>query len=244
MKSHSSTPLIGITIGRLSNPKIPSTFAIGEAYVQAIQKAGGNPILLPMGLTTENALDALSTLSGIVFTGGGDVAPEWYGAEPDDRIHSIDRDRDRQESLLVKAAVENNLPFLGICRGIQIINVTLGGSLYADILDDHPAAIKHDYYPDWSRDHYAHSIDIRSGCVLANIFGQTEVQVNSLHHQGIRTLAKDLEAIAFAPDALIEAVILQNHPFGLAVQWHPECLPDDFAMQSLFSAFVDATQRR
>ncbi|NSW51355.1 MAG: gamma-glutamyl-gamma-aminobutyrate hydrolase family protein [Anaerolineae bacterium] len=243
MQAQSHSPLIGITIGRLGDPKKPSTFALGEAYVKSIQNAGGNPVLLPMGLREEIIIDQLEILSGIVLTGGGDVAPEWYGAEPDDRIHTIDRDRDRQESFLVKTAVERNIPFLGICRGIQIINVALGGSLYADVMDDHPAAIKHDYYPDWPRDHYAHNVSITTGSVLDSIFQQPEIPVNSLHHQGIRTLGQNLDPIAFGPDALIEAVILRGHPYGVAVQWHPECLPEDERMQKLFISFVEAARK-
>jgi len=218
-------------------------FALGENYAQSVQRAGGIPVMIPMGLSTESALHLFSKLSGIIFSGGGDVSPEFYNAPTDARIHSIDQDRDRQESLLINAAVEQQIPFLGICRGIQIINVALGGTLYADVKEDHPAALKHDYYPDYPLDHYAHRVSIQTGSILHSIFSNLDVNVNSLHHQGIHQLALGLEPIAFAPDGLVEAVVLKSHPFGLAVQWHPECLPEDTLMHALFASFIQASRK-
>lgn len=237
-------PLIGITTGRLFDKSKPSTFALGEAYSRAVLKAGGIPVIVPMGMPDHTAKSILSELDGIIFSGGGDVAPEFYNHTPDDRIHLIDRDRDRVETLLVIEAVQNKIPFLGICRGIQIINAALGGTLYPDVLEDHPGAHKHDYYPDWSRDYYAHTVRVESNTILASVVGIDELPVNSLHHQGIQTIAENLIPVAWAEDALIEACQCKDHPFGLAVQWHPECLPDDTKMQKIFSAFITAASQR
>ena len=159
-------------------------------------------------------------------------------------VKNVDPDRDRVEVQMVRAAISEGLPFLGICRGLQVINVALGGALYTHIADQHPQAIEHTYYPDWPRDHLAHKVQIDPNSKLADILGATTQDVNSLHHQGIRDLAPNLKATGWAPDNLIEAIELSDHPFGLAVQWHPECLTAEermgTTMLTLFQAFVEA----
>jgi putative glutamine amidotransferase len=132
------------------------------------------------------------------------------------------------------------MPVFGICRGLQVINVALGGTLYEDLDDQFPNALKHDYYDDQPRDYLAHTIRVETDSRLARILGSSSTEVNSLHHQGIRRLAPSLRASAFAPDGLIEATELLEYPFGLAVQWHPECLQAYAPMRHLFQAFVDA----
>jgi len=234
------TPLIGLTTFRQIDPYGQPQLAIKEAYVRSLSAAGAAPLFIPLGLT-EAALDRiLSGLDGVLFTGGGDIHPEHYGSQMHPLVDEIDLDRDRVEIHLVKRVIENGMPFLGICRGLQMINVTLGGTLYEDILDQRPGSLRHQYYPDWPRDYLAHDVRIETNSRLHKIVGHGEAPVNSLHHQGIRQLAPSVRPTAYAPDGVIEAIELSSHPYGLAVQWHPEWLPAHPSMQAIFRDFVAA----
>ena len=240
MQSNHAAPLIGITSGRLNNPSHPNIFLLNEAYVVSIKNAGGIPIAIPTGLSPESYDLILSRLSGLLLSGGGDISPEQYNSSPDSRTHKVDQDRDCSEIYLIKKAIKNRLPLFGICRGSQILNVALGGTLYIDVQQDMPGSLKHDYYPfaEWTRDHYAHSVRIKADSRLAAIFEKKELMINSVHHQGIKNLGDGLTPIVFAPDGLVEGIQLEGNPFGMAVQWHPESLPDDADMQKLFKAFI------
>ncbi len=235
-------PLIGITASRtLSSANLPLS-AVTEAYVQAVRRAGGLPVLIPVGLAREDLPRLRETLAGVLLSGGGDIHPGRYNGSFHPRVNGVDEERDELEIVLLRLAAETGWPFLGVCRGIQVINVALGGSLYADLDGLLPGALRHDLYPNHPRDLIAHPVSIQSGCLLARIVGGEELEVNSLHHQGIERLAGGLEALAFAPDGLIEAVQLKGHPFGLGVQWHPEWLPGSPAQQAIFAAFVEAAR--
>ena len=235
-----SSPLIGLTSYRHLNPYGLPLHSITEAYVRAVSNAGAIPILIPLGLPEETLYKLLRRLDGVLFTGGGDVAPERYGSQPHVLVDDVDIDRDRVEIYLLQRTLEQGLPFMGICRGLQVINVALGGTLFEDILDQRPDSLKHRYYPDWPRNYLAHSVQVAEDSCLGQILGAPNMQVNSLHHQGIRELATPLQATAIAPDGLIEAFELADHPFGIAVQWHPESLQEHPSMQSLFREFVRA----
>ncbi len=234
------SPLIGLTTYRHLNQYGLPLNSITEAYVRAVSKAGALPTLIPLGLTEETLDELLARLDGIIFTGGGDVSPERYGSQTHSLIDDVDPDRDRVEVHLLQRTLEQGLPFLGICRGLQVINVALGGTLFEDILDQRPNSLKHQYYPNWPRNYLAHTIQVEQGSRLGRLLELPTVQVNSLHHQGVRELAAPLQATAFAPDGVIEAFELAEHPFGLAVQWHPEWLQEHPPMQSIFRAFVRA----
>jgi putative glutamine amidotransferase len=233
-------PLIGIVTKRIKDNEGIPEIALAEAYTQAISQAGGSPVLIPLGLPDEMLGEMLRSLDGLLFSGGGDIETWRYGAESTPKVKFADPDRDRVEMRLVQDAVVAGLPFLGICRGLQAINVALGGTLYPDIKDSYPQAIEHTFYPGWPRDHIAHDVDVQAGSLLAEILGATNLPVNSLHHQAVDRLATGLKAIAHAPDGIIEGVILPEVPFGLAVQWHPECMLAHKPMRDLFRAFVEA----
>jgi putative glutamine amidotransferase len=232
-------PRIGITTERRNSPAGLPLISIPEAYVQAVVQAGGCPVLVPPGISEELLEALLGDLDGLLFTGGGDIEPGRYGAGPHPKIGEVDPDRDRVELHLLRRTLSSGLPFLGVCRGIQLLNAGLGGTLYADIADQHPGAQKHDFFPGWPRDFLAHEIQVAEGSRLAQILGEPILRVNSMHHQGIRDLAPGLVSTAHAPDGLVEAAELPGHPFALAVQWHPECLPGDPKMRALFRAFVE-----
>lgn len=235
-----SSPRIGITTEHRLSPAGSPLISVPEAYVQAVIRAGGCPVLIPLGLPEDRLDDLLLGLDGILFTGGGDVEPGSYGGESHERVGDVDADRDRVELHLFRSALHVGTPFMGICRGIQLVNVGLGGTLYGDIAAGRPGSLKHDFYPDWPRDYLAHTVEVSAGSQIQKILGAGTVEVNSLHHQAIDRLAPGLLATAHAPDRLVEAVELPGHPFGLAVQWHPECLAADPAMRALFQAFVQA----
>lgn len=235
-------PLIGLTAFRQWNLRGDPVLSINEAYTSAILRAGGIPVVIPLGLP-ESYLEALlPRLDGVVFTGGGDIHPDRYSSKMHPAVDDVDVDRDRVETHLFQQTLQSERPFLGICRGLQLVNVALGGSLYEDILDQHTGSIKHRYYPDWPRDYIAHDVRVETGSRLEKIVGQNSLPVNSLHHQGIRRLAGPLLATAFASDGIVEAVELKDYPYGLAVQWHPEWLPKHAPMQAIFSDFIHACQ--
>ncbi len=236
-------PLIGITTYRKADVRGYSQIGGAEAYVQAVARAGGLPVLVPLGLDADALRAITERLDGILFTGGGDIAPACYGVETDLDLMLVDTDRDRVEFALLETALQNATPFLGVCRGLQVINVALGGTLYVDIAAELPQALPHRFYPDWPRDHLAHSVSVEEGSLLMRVLGAAEARVNSLHHQGVRELGEGLVATAQAPDGMIEALEVPDHPFGLAVQWHPENLQADPAMRNLFRALVNAAQQ-
>ena len=234
------SPLVGVTTYRSRTQSGLPALSVVDAYLQALIQAGAAPLLIPLG-APDNVLRAMiDRLDGVLFTGGGDITPELFDGQPHPRVYDVDGDRDRIEIYLVKRAVEQKRPFLGICRGIQVINVALGGTLYTDIADQHTGALRHDYYPNIPRDYPAHTVQVNAASRLAGILGCTHVEVNSLHHQAVQRVAPGLTPTAYAPDGILEAVELPEHPFGLGVQWHPEWLQAHAPMQALFRAFVQA----
>lgn len=234
-------PVIGLTTTRGQSRYGYPMMTLTEAYINAISRSGACPLLIPLGLPEELLSGLLSRIDGLLLTGGGDVHPNQYGSLEHPLVSEVDADRDRVEIYLVKEAIARNVPFLGICRGIQVLNIALGGSIYEDILDQKPDALRHNYFPDKPRQYLAHSVDINPDSLLSNMLGQKQALVNSMHHQGIKSLAPGLIASATAPDGLIEAVELPGYLFGIAVQWHPEWLPEEAAMDSLFKGLKEAT---
>jgi len=236
------TPLIGLTTNTSQSDS--HTFYVSETYVQAINRAGGAPLLIPNGISEDALAEIIVRLDGILFTGGGDVLPERYGVTNHHNLGEVDDSRDQAEFYLVREIIRQERPFLGICRGIQVINAAMGGTLYVDIGDQLTGAIRHDYHGDYPRSYPAHRVGVKANSRLAGILDGTSIEVNSLHHQGVERLASAFQAVGHAPDGLVEGIELPGYPFGLAVQWHPECMPEVEAMQNLFRAFVQAAEGR
>ncbi len=233
-------PLIGVTLSRFEGRYGLPIQGVAEAYLHAIQNAGGAPVLLPLDSPVQALAALLTRLDGVLFTGGGDIEAHQYGAPADDFVANTDSARDRMELELFAAVTRLKKPFLGICRGIQLVNVALGGTLYTDVQAQHPGAHKHDFYPVWPRSYLAHTVRVEPESRLGRILGAAEVWVNSLHHQAVRDLAEPLRPVAWAPEGIVEAAELRGYPFGLAVQWHPEWLQTHEPMRALFRAFVAA----
>jgi putative glutamine amidotransferase len=236
----SPKPLIGITTFRTDSGRGYTYFSLTESYVRAVSASGALPVMIPLGLAEEDLDRIREKLDGLVLSGGGDMDPKRYGGPSHSSVGEIDADRDRVELYLARQFAGSRRPLLGICRGLQVLNVALGGTLHADITAQRPGSIAHDLWPGRGYDHAHHVVRIEEETRLAEILGEPMVEVNSLHHQGIRDLAPGLIPAAYASDGLIEAFELPDHPFGLAVQWHPERLAGDRAMPRLFEALTEA----
>jgi putative glutamine amidotransferase len=234
-------PIIGITTNQSTNVHGQPTVMLMQTYINAVIQAGGVPVLIP-SLISEDGWDAAySRLDGILFSGGGDISLDYFRGDPHPRIDAVDLERDAVELKMVQAAASDGKPFLGICRGCQMVNVALGGTLYTHIPDQLPNALDHDY-PGNKRTVLVHDVKIEEGTRVAEIYGEPIISVNSLHHQGLKDIAPSLRVAGHAPDGLVEAIELRDHPFGLAVQWHPEWLTDQESTRNLFRKFVEAAR--
>lgn len=236
-------PLIGCTTYRKVSDQIPPIEIIGlmPSYLEAISKAGGIPVMIPLGLSEANLLEIVQRMDGIVLPGGGDIEPDEYGGGRRDLVSSVDKDRDRVEMLVAQTAVFHQKPLLAICRGVQVLNVSLGGSLWEDVEMMMPRGMNHEFVNSNPRNYLAHNVTIEKNSLLARQLGCTETAVNSLHHQGIRRLANGLQATAVAPDGLIEGVEVIDHPYAIGVQWHPENIIQNAPhMLGLFRGLVEA----
>jgi putative glutamine amidotransferase len=237
-------PLIGVTSRNDINPRMNNPIVSSpKSYLLALVKAGALPTLLPPNLPLDSLDDLLSRLDGIVFTGGGDIETARFGGLDHAEVYDVDPQRDEFEVRLVLKAAESGLPFLGICRGHQVLNVAFGGKLYTHINDQLNNALDHRYVEGQPFDIYAHLVKLEAHSALAGILGETEFEVNSLHHQGVEVVGQGLKPVGRSPDSLVEVLELPGHPFGLSVQWHPEWLPEDKRSQALFMAFVRAAQK-
>lgn len=208
-------PVIGIT-GNYTQ----ETCTLAEGYYQSVLKAGGIPFIIPPFYETDRLGELLDRLDGIIFSGGGDINPLLLGEEPIKELHSITPERDQQELLLVRLAYDRQIPMLGICKGIQIINAALGGTLYQDIHTQMEGIrIKHNQ--DQDRRYPSHQVTISRGSILEKIFG-TELAVNSFHHQACKSAAPGLKVTAMSSDGVIEAIESDEFKSIMGVQWHPE----------------------
>ena len=236
-------PIIGCTTYRkkIAKPRPIDVIGLMPSYTEAIAKAGGIPLLIPLGLDEESLSYIMSRVDGLLLPGGGDVDPARYNGTDGASLVGIDQERDRTEFLLCQLVVDQAMPFLAICRGLQVLNVALGGSLIEDIASMKPDALDHDLPDNQPRYFLAHSVEMLPDSTLIRNLGSELCWVNSVHHQAIRNVAPDLKVSAWSEDGIIEAAELPDHPFGLGVQWHPENLVnDDPAMLALFEGLVAA----
>ena len=208
-------PVIGIT-GNYNQ----ETCTLAEGYYQSVLKAGGIPFIIPPFYETDRLGELLDRLDGIIFSGGGDINPLLLGEEPVKELHSITPERDQQELLLARLAYDRQIPMLGICKGIQIINAAFGGTLYQDIHTQMEGVrIKHSQ--DQDRRYPSHQVSITKDSILEKLFG-TELAVNSFHHQACKEPAPGLKVTAMSSDGVIEAIESNEFKSIMGVQWHPE----------------------
>jgi putative glutamine amidotransferase len=235
-------PVIGIS----AHPRMVQT-ATGMAllhtssrfYVEGVERAGGVPVILPV-LDPDAVEHLLPAVDGVLLTGGGDVQPSRYGARPIAETHNVDPLRDAFEIRLIEAAIEADLPLLATCRGMQVLNVAMGGSLVQHV--PHATGQQHDLADRWREG--VHRVKIEPDSHLAEALGATEVEVNSIHHQAVDVAAPGTRAVAWAEDDTIEAIEVPGSPHVVAVQWHPELLEDWPEQQGLFRQLVEHAASR
>jgi putative glutamine amidotransferase len=248
MKTPVRKPVIGISSGEVYNKLEtwrPVTYGQNQAFVESILLAGGVPVLLP--LTTDKAVlrQISSMLDGLYLAGGNDLHPQLYGQKPAAaKTEDFSTLRDTTEQALLEYALEDGKPILGICRGMQLLNVQLGGTLYQDINTELPGTLDHNVSNKYKRlTDLSHVLTIKPGSRLAQIVGEGNLGTNAHHHQAVKKLGKGLQAVAWTSDGIIEAIEHLDYPFAVGIQAHPESLLTvEPRWVALFHAFIGATK--
>lgn len=234
-------PIIGITT--FHEHKIQGVYnSIDYNYINSVILAGGIPVLLPIINNKEDIKEYLNNIDGVIFSGGEDILPENYGEHPINELRAISTERDFFEIELFKLAYNMDKPILGICRGIQLINVASGGCLYQDIYLQRENTLGHSPI-EIERNSLYHFIDIEKGNKLFDIFNEEKIMVNSFHHQSIKNVSHEFKITARSCDGIIEAIESKNKKFVIGVQWHPETLVMNYPeFIKLFKEFINATK--
>lgn len=247
--SATKRPLIGVTMQSLQAVEgipaaMPPSWVMNRMYLDALVRAGGAPVMLPLLTGGTDALrDMYDRLDGLLLPGGVDLHPSSYGQAVRPGLRRTDPERDAVELTLARWAMADGKPVLGLCRGLQIINVARGGTLFQDLATERLGTGRHDFEPpEFERSFLAHHVDVASSSRLRDLAGAPAVLVNSMHHQGVDRLGEGLTVTALAPDGVAEAIEGSDH-FVLGVQWHPESLvPGDKVACALFDDFVVASR--
>lgn len=243
-------PCIAVMPKYVTSDRIPrevsscDSLLIADNYLKAIERAGGVPLVLPITDDRETYRAIFSLVDGFLLTGGTDLSPSLYGGDASNELLNVREPmREAAELCVLDHVFANDVPLLGICRGIQLLNVYKGGSLYEDLGQALPEADE-DGQPivHWQSIDYSlpsHRVKLVEGGLLSEILDADEVVTNSMHHQGVRRLADSLEAVAYGPGGLVEALCAPELTFALGLQWHPEYLGEHQGMNRIFEALVD-----
>jgi putative glutamine amidotransferase len=229
-------PIVGITAYPRTVEIVPTAATLHTAnrfFVDAVARAGGIPLILPV-LDPALAPGALAAVAALVLPGGGDVDPAAYGEDASPTVAGVDAARDAWELACALAALDRRMPMLAICRGAQVLNVALGGTLVQDIGE--ATGERHGWAERYLEP--VHAVTLSPTCRLAIVLGTTEVGANSLHHQAVGVPGRGVTAVGWAPDGTVEAIAVADHPEVVAVQWHPELMEEDALQQRLFSDLV------
>lgn len=234
-------PLIGVPTGREKSQRFYGLplYIMNQTYIRVLETLGALPVMIPLQMSESTLRGTFERLDGLFLPGGEDVDPQHYGAARHPQLGATDKERDRTELLLTRWALEAGMPFLGVCRGVQVLNVVCGGTLYQDLHSECPDLAKHDYTPPtFERFRISHEVSIEADSRLAHALG-TRHGVNSMHHQGIDQLGAALRVVAYAEDGLPEALEVPVLPYVVGVQWHPEELSTtDLHSQGIFYDFI------
>ena len=208
-------------------------------YMNGILDAGGMPVMLPLTRDPEALDEIAGSYDGFLFPGGQDVTPALYGQEKSPECGETCEDLDEMSKALFERILGTGKPILGICRGLQLLNVLLGGTLYQDLPTEHPSEVEHHMRPPY--DAVTHSVEVAQDSPLHALLGRTSLGVNSYHHQAVRDLSPQLRAMARSEDGLVEAAWMPGKQFLWAFQWHPEfSYKTDESSRRIFKAFVNA----
>lgn len=240
--SDPSTPVIGVPGYWHESEAIlgHQATAVPDSYIRALLKIDAIPLIIPVIQSRKILEQIFQMIDGLLLIGGPDLDPVHYHQAAHAGLRKVTPARDKMEMQVSLWALEADLPIMAICRGIQVLNVAAGGTLWQDITSQLPNVAKHDYYPDYPKDFLAHTVKPLQGSRLAGIIGDDEASVNSLHHQAIDKLGQGLHPVAYAPDGIVEAVEGIDASWIVGVQWHPEWLIEsDHRMLNLFKAFGD-----
>ncbi len=236
-------PLIGITCSAFTRDTGDLCYGVMPAYTRSVAMAGGLPLLIAPNIDQDTLREIYERVDGVLLSGGGDVDPTHYGMDSGGLAEYVNPDRDRVEIDVARWAAAEDKPLFGICRGQQVVNVALGGTLYRDIEKEYAGnnGLDHDLSSKTGRGEVAHSVMIDEGTKLSTLLGAHEVDVNTMHHQSVREIAPTLSVSAIAVDGVVEGIELPGARFFVAVQWHPEEMTTySEPMRRLFAAFVDA----
>ncbi len=224
--------LVGITT---YPPNAADRYELPREYVAAVRRAGAIPVLIAPGEPRVD--DLLERVDGLVLAGGGDIDPTRWGGEAHPTVEFVDAARDDLELDLARRVLDEGIPTLAICRGMQVVNVALGGTLHPHLPETFDGPISHRQEPKWS---HTHEIELEPGSLVAEVMGASVVDPAGWHHQAVDRLGSGLAVTGWSPDGVIEAVELAGHPWLVAVQWHPEMTAaDDQAQQRLFDGLVE-----
>ena len=241
-------PIIGITVNYDHKDAVGNVTGLGTPlqdwdyialdYANAVEKAGGIPVLIPNCKDTETMLPLIDKIDGLLLSGGSDVDPELYG-EPVKRgkCGPVFPRRDFQEVALLKKAYERKIPVFGICRGVQLMNVGFGGTMYQDLPSEKGTVHSVNVYP---RNHAVHEVTLKEG-LIRDILGEERIATNTYHHQAVKDICPNGTVVGTADDGVVEAMEFSGgHPFTIGVQWHPEMMYDSPLTEKLFAAFIKA----
>ncbi len=234
MMKNENKPVIGITARVEEN----QNYTLDPVYSNAILKAGGLPLIVPI-VDKEDIPLLCERLDGLIVIGGGDINPTLYGEEPHLKLGAVYPGSDEYEKELILKFLELDKPFIGMCRGLQMFNIALGGTNYQDLEAQFEGEL-HQHKQNAMRTHRTHSVTLEDDSMLYDIMQEKKFNVNSFHHQGIKDVSDQLTVAAHAADGLVEALESRNHQFALGIQWHPEefALQGDEASMNIFNRFV------
>jgi putative glutamine amidotransferase len=233
-------PIIGITGAYMKRNEHMEGSYVHHDYHKTVAANGGIPVILPF-ISPDITLETLPLCDGIILSGGEDVDPQFYGQDPHIHLGPTLPERDLVEIEIVKYAIRNNIPILAICRGVQILNVALGGTLIQDIPSQMKDIIQHSQTAERRRD--THWVTISTDSKLFQLLGVDRIRVNSLHHQALNKLSNDLRVVAMSSDGIVEAVeYIHSSRFTIGVQWHPESMAStNSSMNNLFKEFIKSS---
>ena len=234
-------PLIGIPCS-MQEPQDElgsEASAAPQSYLRAVELAGAVPILIPITQQEITLRAIYGHIHGLLLVGGVDIQPQRYHEQPHPALGKTDPKRDWVELTVASWALADGMPILGICRGIQVLNVIFGGTLWQDVGAQASDAFEHNFHPDYAYNRLSHSVHLERHSRLAEVFGDREIQVNSLHHQAVKEVGNGLRVTARASDGIVEGLEGGDTAWVAGVQWHPEwLLDDDPRMKGLFETFV------